>query len=140
MPTEGQIGLNLLHELALVYLGLAQGADDELTAAESREVAARLRRWQPDKDPALIDHVLRDVALSYREEADADGVRAAVQHLGEQLSASLRQAILDDLKRVARADGTVLDVERTYIRRVADAWQVPYETDEAPSDLEPGAP
>lgn len=124
MRFEGQNGLSLLHDLALLYLGLAEGADDELDASERQEVGARLRRWQPNRDPALIDHVMRDVALSYREERIEERLDEAIESLGESLPKGLRTDILRDLAEIARADGTVLDAEKTFIRRVAEAWHL----------------
>lgn len=134
MRIEGHGGLSLLQDLALVYLGLARGTDHHLDPSESREIAARLRRWQPDKDPALIDHVIRDVSLSYDETTDDDEVAAAVEALGSKLSEALRQSILEDLAGIARADGRVVQAEEDFIHRVADAWHVRYEGDlEQPS-------
>lgn len=127
MRIEGQGGLSLLQDLALIYLGLARGADHDLDPSEAREIAARLRRWQPDKDPALIDHVIRDVSLSYDEETDDDEVAAAVEALGGKLSEDLRQSILEDLSGIARADGTVVPAEEDFIHRIADAWQLGFE-------------
>jgi uncharacterized tellurite resistance protein B-like protein len=124
MRIEGESGLALLHDLALLYLGLAQGADDELDPSETKEVAACLRRWQPDKDPALIDHVIRDVSLSFEEEATTEEVRAAVESLGERLSEDLRQEILDDLAEIARADGLVLQQEKDFVEQIATTWGV----------------
>lgn len=132
MRIDGKSGLALLQDLALLYLGLAQGADDDFDSSEKREVAARLRHWQPDKDPALIDHVMRDVSMSYEEEASTQEVRAAVDSLGESLSEPLRQEILDDLTDIARADGFVLQEEKNFIKHIADTWGVNPERDVEP--------
>ena len=132
MRIEGKSGLALLHDLALLYLGLAQGADDDLDPSETREVAARLRRWQPDKDPALIDHVIRDVSLSYEEEATTEEVRAAVDALGEALSEGRRREILGDLSEIARADGLVLQEEQNFIEHIAHTWGVSLNPDYDP--------
>ena len=129
---KGTSGLALLQDLALLYLGLAQGVDDDLDSDEKKEVAARLRRWQPDKDPALIDHVMRDVSMSYEDEATTEQVREAVDSLGETLSESLRREILDDLGDIARADGFVLQEERDFIQHIADTWGVNREHDMEP--------
>lgn len=132
MRIEGNSGLVLLQDLALLYLGLAQGVDDDLDSAEKREVAARLRHWQPDKDPALIDHVMRDVSLTYEEEASTQQVREAVDSLGENLSESLRRQILADLADIARADGLVLQEEKNFIQHIANTWGVSWERDAEP--------
>ncbi|PSQ81218.1 MAG: hypothetical protein BRD46_02640 [Bacteroidetes bacterium QS_8_68_15] len=124
MRIEGKSGLALLHDLAILYLGLAQGTDDDLDPSETKEVAACLRRWQPNKDPALIDHVIRDVSLSYQEEATTEEVRKAVQSLGEALSEERRREIMGDLAEIARADGMVLQEEKDFVEQIAETWEV----------------
>jgi uncharacterized tellurite resistance protein B-like protein len=124
MRIEGKSGLALLHDLAILYLGLAQGTDDDLDPSETKEVAACLRRWQPNKDPALIDHVIRDVSLSYKEEATTEEVREAVQSLGEVLSEERRREIMGDLAEIARADGMVLQEEKDFVEQIAEMWDV----------------
>lgn len=122
MATQGQITLSLLHDLALVYLGLAHGADGELAPAETATIAAKLRRWQPDKDPALIDHVIREATLSYLNGAQTERLAEAVLNLRNELNLALREAILRDLTEIAEADGQVVEGEDSFISRVAAAW------------------
>lgn len=124
MNSQGQITLTLLHDLALLYLGLAHGADDDLHPQETMEIAAKLRRWQPDKDPALIDHVIREATLTYLNGANDQRMSEAVHVLGGQLGKPLLKAILTDLVDIARADGVVVTGERTFINEIADAWNL----------------
>lgn len=124
--SEGQITLAVLHDMALLYLGLAHGADGSLHPDESHEIAAKLRRWQPDKDPALIDHVMREASLSYLNGADFRQVEAAVETLKESLPEHVRQAVLRDLADIARADGSVVSGESEFIQSLADAWRLNY--------------
>lgn len=124
MSHDGLNSVTLLRHLALLYLGLAQGTDDDLDASETQAIASRLRRWLPGKDPALIDHVLRDVSMAQKEEVDMSHVREAVEALGRHLDAEARATILQDLADVARADGVVLRAEEGFIRRVAERWDL----------------
>lgn len=124
MDSRGQITLTLLHDLALLYLGLAHGADEDLDPKETMEIAAKLRRWQPDKDPALIDHVIREAMLTYLDGATDQRLHEAVHVLGGQLSPNLLKAILDDLVDIARADGSVVAGEQTFISEIAAAWNL----------------
>ncbi|MFW5973222.1 MAG: TerB family tellurite resistance protein [Bacteroidota bacterium] len=121
---RGQITLALLHDLALLYLGLAHGADEDLDPHETMEIAAKLRRWQPDKDPALIDHVIREATLTYLNGANDQRLQEAVQILGNELNRPLLQSILADLVDIARADGTVVPGEKSFIREIADSWSL----------------
>ncbi len=127
MSTQGQITLSLLHDLALLYLSLAHGTDDDLAPSESRAMAINLRRWQPDKDPALIDHVIREATLSYLNRANTTRIEDAVQTLKEALPEETRSEILNDMVELARADGKVLAAEGGFIRKVAEAWGIDLE-------------
>ena len=124
--SQGQVTLALLHDMALLYLGLAHGADGNLHPEETHEIAAKLRRWQPDKDPALIDHVMREASLSYLNGANASRVEEAVGTLREALPETLRQAVLRDLADIARADGSVATGESDFIQSLAQAWRLNY--------------
>lgn len=131
MYSEGQLTLTLLHDLALLYLGLAHGADEDLDPAETRQIAASLRRWQPDKDPALIDHVIREATLTYLNGANPERLREAIHVLKDSLSHELRTTILHDLSDIARADGEILSTERDFIQKIADAWELDFRADTA---------
>ena len=48
MQTGAVINLGMLHELALLYLGLA-AADADVATTETKEIAMKLRRWQPGR-------------------------------------------------------------------------------------------
>lgn len=131
--SKGQLTLTLLHDLALLYLGLAHGADEDLDPAETRQISASLRRWQPDKDPALIDHVIREATLTYLNGANPKRVDEAVHVLKEALPQDLRTTILHDLSDIARADGEILSEEKNFIHRLADEWELDYEPGTADS-------
>lgn len=130
--SEGQVTLALLHDMALLYLGLAHGADGNLDPNETHEIAAKLRQWQPDKDPALIDHVMREATLTYMNGATRDKLQHAVDTLSETLPERLRLAILRDLSDIAKADGMVLRGESDFISNLALAWGVNLEDHNTP--------
>lgn len=131
MHSQGQLTLTLLHDLALLYLGLAHGADEDLDPAEMRQISASLRRWQPDKDPALIEHVIREATLTYLNGADSERIHEAVQVLKDALSSDLRATILHDFADIARADGEILSSEQDFIHHVADEWELDFNADSA---------
>jgi uncharacterized tellurite resistance protein B-like protein len=122
MQSDGTLSLSLLHDLALLYLGLAHGADQSLAPTEVHTIAIKLRQWQPDKDPALIDHVIREAILTYLNGPTADRLQDAADLLGGILPENLRAAILQDLMDIARADGTVRSEEGGFIKRIAELW------------------
>lgn len=118
------ISLDLLHELALLYLGLAHGVDAHLSPAEHGEMVSRLRKWQPQHDPALLAHVLRDAALTYFDEAGMTRLEEAALTLGAALERDVKQEIWNDLREVARADGTTLEQEGGFLDVLAAQWGV----------------
>ncbi len=124
MDSRGQLTLTLLHDLALLYLGLAHGADEDLDPKETMEIASKLRRWQPDKDPALIDHVMREAMLTYLNGATDQRMHEAAQILGGKLKHDLLKAILGDLVDIARADGSVVANEKSFIAEIAEVWNL----------------
>lgn len=121
MSAEGSITLNQLHELVLLYLGLAR-ADNDLDPNETQEIALKVRQWQPNKDPALIEHVIREAELTYENEHGVDRIQEATVELGEALPESLRRDIMSDLTDIARADGRVEIDETHYINQIARGW------------------
>lgn len=127
MHSQGQITLTLLHDLALLYLGLAHGADESLDPAETKQIAASLRRWQPDKDPALIDHVIREATLTYLNGTTSERMKETVRVLRDALSQDLRRVILQDLAEIARADGEILSEERNFISTIAADWNLDFD-------------
>jgi hypothetical protein len=122
MYSEGQITLTLLHDMALLYLGLAHGTDADLDPSETSTIAAKLRTWQPNRDPALIDHVIREATLTYLNGANRDRLREAVQVLKGALTEPVLKQILTDLADIARADGEIVHEERQFIDQIAEAW------------------
>jgi uncharacterized tellurite resistance protein B-like protein len=133
MRSEGQLTLTTLHDLALLYLGLAHGADGALHDDETDAIAAKLRHWNPDKDPALIDHVIREASLSYLNGPSEERLKEAINTLGDVFPERLLRAILHDLNDIAEADGQVVAEERAFIGRIADAWDLEHDPGEARS-------
>ena len=130
---ESRVTLNHLHDLVLLYMGLAR-ADDELDPDETQEIALKLRQWQPNKDPALIDHVIREAELTYENDLDDDRLEEATSNLGEAFPEKLRRDILKDMADIARADNTVEFAETHFIHRIADIWELSVD------DLQPSTP
>src|SRR5690606_12738048 len=107
-----------------LYLSLAHGADEDLDPSEHNAIAAKLRAWQPDKDPALIDHVIREATLTYLNGANRERLREAVDMLKDKLPELVLRHILVDLADIARADGEIIDEERLFIGQIAEAWNI----------------
>jgi uncharacterized tellurite resistance protein B-like protein len=112
----------LLHDLALLYLALAHGADGELDTAEQASMRDQLRAWAPGADPALCDHALREAGLSYGNGVGTQRFDDLLSRLHDALDADGRARVLADLMELAQADDVVEPGETALIDRVAAAW------------------
>jgi uncharacterized tellurite resistance protein B-like protein len=116
----------LLHDLAVLYLAMAENVEGDLSYAERESVTDNLARHHEDLDRAEVQNIVLEVLTKYADgEAVRHAARVVVDSLGTHLSAGQKKAVLQDLARIARADGVVLDTERGLLTRVAESWAVP---------------
>ena len=115
---------SLLHDLGLLYLVVAHGADGELTDPEIAAMIGRMQEWQPDLEEEDARSVLRSVLQFYAEEPGEEALGRSVGALKEALPLIQRLVVLDDLTYIANADGTYDDNEQELITSLADAWNV----------------
>lgn len=113
---------SILHDLAVLYLALAHGADRDLDPAELVAVSDQLRAWAPGEDPAVVSHVLREAKLTYANGIAPENLDELVVRLGEKLDAPARERVLGDLREIARADQQVNAGEVNLIEHVAASW------------------
>lgn len=114
-----------LHELALLYLAVAYGADDDLTDEELGLVVDKLH----DHEPALDLEVIRDLAAEALEDVMQrplvdEVVSESLDQLDGLLAEGRREDVLDDLAVIARADEVVKHAERKILRSVERRWQL----------------
>ncbi|HET6568913.1 MAG TPA: TerB family tellurite resistance protein [Rhodothermales bacterium] len=122
MLNEDHNELELTHNLALLYLSLAHGVDENLSYEERESMVVKLRRWLPDKDPAYIGHVIREAMLTYFEGIRQEQLTEIAETLGSALSRDRLATVLDDLRDIASADDTITEAEERFIARVAAVW------------------
>ena len=122
MPTS--VTLDHLHDLALLFFGLAHHGDAHLHPAEKAEMLVRLRGWQPDRDPALLLHVLHEAALTYLNAPTQDQLDEAARGLKAAFRPDLRARILHDLDAIAEADGQATAGENAYVAHLRGVWEV----------------
>lgn len=120
-----------LPDLALVFVGLAYGADHDLGGPELDRVADALGRWTPGEDrETAAAAAVEALAFFLDDEAEADDLLLdALRRLYETLSSAEREAALADAVSIAEADGRLLASERSFIRNVAEAWHVKRQAD-----------
>ena len=75
-----------LHELALLYLAMAQGADDDLSYAEREAVTDALHDRYAYLDRAAVQNVVLETLTAHDEQALKDVARQVVEVLDRMLS------------------------------------------------------
>lgn len=121
MPTLLYLPPEHAHQLLLLYLSLAFGADSALDPHE-RQTAVRLARtWAPEWTEAEVDHAV-DAAVSAMRAGLVPPPEAIARSLRSALSRERRRRVLGELGRIARADGHVLVSEANVIRRIRSVW------------------
>lgn len=113
----------LLAALALVFVGFAHGTDGQLTTSEMRTLADKLRGWAPGTSLERIGELLRTTVGDYRRLAPAaktQRVRECTDQLGFALPGALCGRVVDELRVIAAADGTVAAAEQQFIVQTAD--------------------
>lgn len=112
------------HDLALLFIALAYGTDQELHEDELATITDVLQHWR-ENFPAdeVQDVVMEAVAIFMGDDADAE-VNRSMNDLKAQLSLEERQRALEDAVRIAEADGVLLRSEQDLIYRLADIWEI----------------
>lgn len=115
------------HDLALVYLALAYGPDHQLADREIALIEDALATWTgglKDADGAR-ETAMEALAVLLDDESPSDVlVSQALDRLAESLSHEQRQRAVEDLIRIAEADGIFLRAERAVIALIARRWEV----------------
>jgi uncharacterized tellurite resistance protein B-like protein len=101
---------------------MAHGADGTLDRAERAVIWRQLEAWVPGENPALVENVLREAALSYANGLDGERLAALLGRLREALDPADRTRVLADLRTLAAADAEVHASEVALVERVAAAW------------------
>ena len=115
---------HLLRDLALIYLTLAHGTDEDLNDAEVDTIAEVLRVWQDETQQETRLSAIKDALARYERDDALDQVNKAIRRVGEAVPEARREQILDDLVEIALADGQFLHAESTFIGELAEAWEV----------------
>lgn len=122
-----------LHELALLYLAMAQSDAADLSYAEREAVTDSLYRRYAYLSRAEVQNVVLEALTTHEGEVLRNAARQVVDTLGEILSDDEKKDTLKGLIHIARADGVVLNRERFFLDHIAARWAVPLPLDEAAS-------
>lgn len=112
------------HDLALIFLALAYGTDQELSEDELDTLIDALAQWQSTRDRAWIRNIVLE-AMTVFVERDADAeLQRAVMELAEALSEEELRRALEQVVHIAEADGILLTAEQTLITDLGRAWSL----------------
>lgn len=120
---------SIMHDLAVIYLALTHGTDEQLNDSEKQAMAQKLEEWFKVEDRDRIHQVLTEAMRAYSREDSDRRIRTSVDSVGEEMNRGLRIAVLDDLSDIASADGRVLHGEKSLLQHLADAWGIEKEVD-----------
>ncbi len=113
-----------LHELALLYLAMAQSGTADLSYAEREAVTDSLHSRYAYLSRAEVQNVVLEAFTTYDGEVLREAARQVVDTLGEILSDEEKGDTLEDLVHIARADGVILARERRLLDDIAANWAV----------------
>jgi hypothetical protein len=113
-----------VHDIALFFLGLAYSSDAHLSDEEVDTISAALGRWKPDASDHDIHEIVMEAASVFFESDAEKEVVLSVRTLGEALNLKQRRQVLEDVMRVAEADGILLNAEQNLLSVLAGAWDI----------------
>jgi uncharacterized tellurite resistance protein B-like protein len=114
----------ILRDLALIYIALAHGADQDLEDVEVDAVAARLREWEAGALDATVLSSIKQALDEYVNDGEQSEVMAAARRVRLQTSREQRQQIVEDLVTIAMSDDKFLHAESRFIEELARLWDV----------------
>lgn len=120
----GGAGWGVLHDLAYIYLVLAHGTDNDLTDTEVQVMLNKLQEWQPADASAGMRSVLASAMDVYALGEDEERLERAIQSVRDGLPREKRMAAMNDLVKIANADGVFLDNEEDLINHLLAEWDV----------------
>ena len=114
----------VLHDLAYIYLVLAHGTDNDLTGTEVQVMLNKLQEWQPDDASADMRAVLASAMDVYSQGEDQKRLEHSIASVRDGLPREKRMAAMNDLVKIANADGVFLDIEEDLINHLLTEWDV----------------
>lgn len=112
------------HDLALIYLALTHGADEELDPSEVDAMSRKLAKWHEEFSVDGIRRIMSEVMLVYMGSSGDQMLETSIASVADSMSKPSRIAILNDLADIATADGTIVMGEVDFIQQLARDWGV----------------
>jgi len=110
------------HDLALLFLSVAYGTDHELSEDELNTIVNSLQEWLPGQNVEKIHELVMEAFSVYLEGDLSSELSHTIQSLEKALTPKQRQRVLENIMRIAEADGVLLSAEQNLIGLVATTW------------------
>lgn len=124
LSAAGADGWTLMHDIALLYVAMAHGGDNQITEVEIGAMIDRMNQWQPELDEQGVRAILRRALKRYSDESTDKLVSATVAAVKTAFPVPQRLAVLDDLIHIAGVDGNLNRHEAGIIDSLSRAWDV----------------
>lgn len=115
---------SVLYDLAYIYLLLAHSTDDDFSGPERQVLLNKLGEWDPEATEEDVLRMLRLAMNAYARGSDEARLEAAVASVRAALPREQRMAALNDLIKIANADGIFLDNEEDLINHLQSVLDV----------------
>ena len=113
-----------IHDIALVFLTLAYSTDSHLSDEEVDAISSAVHKWKPElNDHDVHEIVLEAASVFFESDAEKEFVQS-VRAIGEALRVEQRREVLEDVMRIAEADGVLLNSEQNLLSILASAWDI----------------
>lgn len=122
--SSSDVEWGMIHDLALLYLTLTHGADNEIDASEQQKMEEKLVTWQPSFASADVQKAINTAMLTYMGQHRRPMIDTAMVSLKASMDKETRIAVLNDLADLATADGLLLPSEISFIQQLAHYWEV----------------
>lgn len=114
------------HDLALIYVALAYGTDHDLSDGELETITAALEDWSltAPADLPPVQEVVIEATAAFIESDPKEEIDRSIRRLRDALTETQRRKALEDVVRIAEADGIMLEREQGLIGSLAEAWSL----------------
>ena len=128
MTTVDDADSRTFEAVVLLYVAAAKLPDGDLGEAEARRILELTRRHTAGLAESYGEGVIADVAERLAALTEPQDRLAAIvdaaEHLARALERSAKQGIADELRSIARVDGTVSAGERDFVEAVVQTFGV----------------
>lgn len=101
------VALAQVHDATFFYLAVLYGVDESHRPVNRHMLAHTLREWYPEKNPILIDHVIREALLSFLNRPNPLEIRQVVARLGVVMAPDQKRRMLADLAELVTTNPPV---------------------------------